>query len=207
MPDAPIQTLLYFHTALANDLEEICRALEGERLKEPVAERIDTLHGMAELHTHVEENGLFPYIAGKVNIDTATLEEEHRIEEELFEALLASLVEGGGRSAAAARALQRHLMAHIAKENSTLFPAMEKALSVQQQLEAVQAVQAAVPRDKAGVLLPWVVRHQPLDRAVVYVRGMQDKMPPPAFDGVCRMLKDGLPAVRWSQLSDLVPGM
>ena len=88
MPDSPLNTLLYFHTALANDLAGLCSTLaDAATIDDALAGRVARFTEMAHLHTHVEEQGLFAFVKEAGAADTGEYLEEHKTEQ----ALLASL--------------------------------------------------------------------------------------------------------------------
>ncbi|MGW1360489.1 hemerythrin domain-containing protein [Streptomyces chartreusis] len=94
-------------------------------------------------HTHVEEQGLFPALAGDFPDQIATLEAEHR----RIEAVLAEAADGTAPADPTwpdrlmeAMALLRD---HILKEQDGVFPAALANLSTEE-WEAVEAARAAV---------------------------------------------------------------
>ncbi|WUU80995.1 hemerythrin domain-containing protein [Streptomyces cellulosae] len=139
---------------LTREHDEVVRLISHLR----PAQQAGDVAGMAEVareiatvlgpHTHVEEHGLFPAMAGDFPDQIAVLEAEHRH----IEAVLAEVADG---VTPADRTWPDRLMAamavlrdHILKEQDGVFPAALAHLSTEE-WEAVETV-----REQAGSSLP-----------------------------------------------------
>jgi hemerythrin-like domain-containing protein len=121
-------------------LDGICLRIEGgaQIEQEPLSEMLDFTSNFIDLFHHgKEEKHLFPALVaqGILSEQLELVSQEHRIESRLTENLLRAIeiYRNGNKSAAltvvnAARNYSRHLLAHMEREDTIMFPLADELL-------------------------------------------------------------------------------
>jgi hypothetical protein len=103
--------------------------------------------------------------------------------------------------------LVAHVELHIQKEEELIVPLMEKHFTIPEIGEHVGKMMASFTPEDLKALLPWmIVRLSPQQR-IAYLQVVKGAMPPDRFQGMCGIIRGGIPAEDWSAIAAGVPGI
>jgi hemerythrin-like domain-containing protein len=148
---AVIDELTREHDAVVSAISDVRRALAAGSVP-AAAEACRRVSALLEPHTVVEEEGLFPCLAGEFPDHVDALREEHRS----IDAVLAEAASGTPEDPTWPARLLRTLQAlreHILKEQDGVFPAALGVLD-SEEWERIEGVRARV-----GTALPPTLHH------------------------------------------------
>ena len=207
----PLDAILAIHNAFRHDMSIIdTAALDSARGKTGLAATVERFRFFNEVlvwHAKGEEIAIFPAIEAVAPSVSEAYERDHRGLDEAFEALSAAVTAHDAlETARATAAFKFHHDIHLAKEDAHLYPIMRERVPLPEQGKAVGVMASTVPQDRFPEVIAWMFPLIGHDDRENMTRIWQMVMPPPAFEGVKKLIQEAI-GDDWAELARRIPSL
>ena len=91
-----------------------------------------------------------------------------------------------------------YYITHMNKEEAMLIPSLEKHFTNEQLHEVRSAIMRRAPPDRMAIMLGYIVNSLNMNELTEFVSGLKKEMPPPAFEGVAKLIEHSIGSERWA---------
>ena len=210
MPPGPLRSLVYIHTALRNELNELAadaRALaNGSGELGALKERFDWATHALHHHAAGEDSALFPAVEAKHPGVAITFDDDHRTDDALVAAmvdLFANPEDTGAldQLARCAEQLADRASLHMDKEERLLVPFVEEHFSMEEQGAILGGMMQVFPPEFMLKGVPWVFSHLEEPLRISYASALKGAMPPEPFAAHMSNVEAALGAEAWAPIA------
>ena len=186
----PLRSLVYVHTALRNELNDLAHlahaVAKSENDIEVLRERFDWATYALHYHAAGEDAALFPAIEAKYPGVAMTFDDDHQTDDALV-AEMKQLLEATNaqdnlsRIARLADQLADRASLHMDKEERLLVPFVEEHFSVEEQGAILGGMMQAFPPEFMLKGVPWIFSHLDEHLRISYATALKGAMPAEPF--------------------------
>ena len=206
----PLRSLVYVHTALRNELNQLAALAHdvaaGENTLETLKERFDWATYALHYHAVGEDSALFPAVEAKHPGVAMTFDDDHRTDDALVEEMK-SLLEAGGdddtlqRIARCADQLADRASLHMDKEERLLVPFVEEHFSMEEQGAILGGMMQAFPPEFMLKGVPWIFSQLDETLRISYATALKGAMPPEPFGMHMSNVEQQLGPEEWAPIA------
>lgn len=186
----PLRSLVFVHTALRNELNDLANlahaAAKGENDIETLKERFDWATYALHYHAAGEDAALFPAVEAKHPGVAMTFDDDHQTDDALV-AEMKQLLEATNaqdnlsRIARLADQLADRASLHMDKEERLLVPFVEEHFSMEEQGAILGGMLQAFPPEFMLKGVPWIFSHLDEGLRISYATALKGAMPAEPF--------------------------
>ena len=186
----PLRSLVFVHTALRNELNELAdlahAVARSENDIEVLKERFDWATYALHYHAAGEDAALFPAIEAKHPGVAMTFDDDHQTDDALV-AEMKQLLEATNaqdnlsRIARLADQLADRASLHMDKEERLLVPFVEEHFSMEEQGAILGGMMQAFPPEFMLKGVPWIFSHLDESLRISYATALKGAMPAEPF--------------------------
>ncbi|MBM3134772.1 MAG: hemerythrin domain-containing protein [Chloroflexi bacterium] len=218
---APMNGFRYIHKAIRHELDALetlaGNAAGNDQGVSTLAQRLDFLSKVVELHAAGEDEVMYPALDSRVPQVTRAYALDHQFERNLFAEIGATLsqlssgsagTQGGELSHQLNRrltALNATLSLHIWKEEEQLLPLLDEHFSVEEQGAMADRIVGHIPPEMMQPLLPWTLNALTADERADLMRTVMGALPAEPFRALSAGTKAHFPPADWAEIVRRVP--
>ena len=186
----PLRSLVFVHTALRNELNELANlahaVARSENDIEVLKERFDWATYALHYHAAGEDAALFPAIEAKHPGVAMTFDDDHQTDDALVAEIkqlleAANVQDNLGRIARLADQLADRASLHMDKEERLLVPFVEEHFSMEEQGAILGGMMQAFPPEFMLKGVPWIFSHLDESLRISYATALKGAMPAEPF--------------------------
>ena len=186
----PLRSLVFVHTALRNELNDLANlahaAAKGENNIETLKERFDWATYALHYHAAGEDAALFPAVEAKHPGVAMTFDDDHQTDDALVEEMKQLLEADNaqdnlGRIARLADQLADRASLHMDKEERLLVPFVEEHFSMEEQGAILGGMMQAFPPEFMLKVVPRIFSHLDENLRISYATALKGAMPAEPF--------------------------
>ena len=186
----PLRSLVFVHTALRNELNELANlahaVARSENDIEVLRERFDWATYALHYHAAGEDAALFPAIEAKHPGVAMTFDDDHQTDDALVAEIkqlleAANVQDNLGRIARLADQLADRASLHMDKEERLLVPFVEEHFSMEEQGAILGGMMKAFPPEFMLKGVPWIFSHLDESLRISYATALKGAMPAEPF--------------------------
>lgn len=220
---APMNGFRYIHKAICRELDALeamaVNAIGNDQRVSTLAQRLDFLSRVVELHAAGEDEVMYPSLDSRVPQVTRAYALDHQFEKNLFAQIETTLSQWSSGPAGAQRdelhrqlirrvtALNAILSLHIWKEEEQLLPLLDEHFSVEEQGAMSGRIVGHIPPEMMEPLLPWMLDALTTDEREDMLRTLMRTLPAEPFRALSAMLRSHFPSADWAEIVKRLPDL
>ena len=209
----PLRSLVFVHTALRNELNDLANlahaAAKGENNIETLKERFDWATYALHYHAAGEDAALFPAVEAKHPGVAMTFDDDHQTDDALVEEMKQLLEADNaqdnlGRIARLADQLADRASLHMDKEERLLVPFVEEHFSMEEQGAILGGMMQAFPPEFMLKGVPWIFSHLDENLRISYATALKGAMPGEPFAMHMSNVEEQLGPDEWAPIATAI---